>query len=292
MGVLGDKLNEALNNINNYVWKGPKQEVNGVRVQSEIKLIDASLSQLQQFYDHCVSMLDSTDKKNPGRRVLKKIVQDQRDRCNTQLYVRWLENKYKTDYPEPRKEFPKFLYLQDVLNILSNNEDIIPKNTYDTTPISRVTNGVPMEFRDVTIAKVQEGCLGTLGIFDRSHISLNFITKLGVWFTDKEMNDLTVKDENGKVKDRIEVIKERHNLRPNVNLRPNFKGLTYTELRAMLNLKTKKYSDLSTDQLLVLRDKVLFRFEEEIDFHISQWEERIRQLEEVAQAKFGVSLIS
>ena len=106
------------------------------------------------------------------------------------------------------------------------------------------------------------------------------------------MNDLTVKDENGKVKDRIEVIKERHNLRPNVNLRPNFKGLTYTELRAMLNLKTKKYSDLSTDQLLVLRDKVLFRFEEEIDFHISQWEERIRQLEEVAQAKFGVSLIN
>ena len=53
----------------------------------------------------------------------------------------------------------------------------------------------------------------------------------------------------------------------------------------MLTLRSKKYSDLTTDQLLTLRNKVLFRFEDEIDYHISQWEERIRQLKIVAAEK-------
>jgi hypothetical protein len=58
----------------------------------------------------------------------------------------------------------------------------------------------------------------------------------------------------------------------------------------MLTLKSKKYSDLTTDQLLTLRNKVLYRFSDEIDYHISQWEERIEQLEKVANMK-GFSLI-
>ena len=58
----------------------------------------------------------------------------------------------------------------------------------------------------------------------------------------------------------------------------------------MLTLKSKKYSDLTTDQLLTLRNKVLYRFSDEIDYHISQWEEKIEQLEKVANLK-GFSLI-
>lgn len=105
------------------------------------------------------------------------------------------------------------------------------------------------------------------------------------------MNDLLEKDADGNVRNRIDVIKERHNLKSVIKLRPNFKGLRYSELRAMLNMKpAKKYSELTTDQLVVLRDKVLFRFEEEIEFHISQWKEIIRQLEMVANSK-GFSLI-
>ena len=49
MGVLGDKLAAAIqeqkeqelaakNNVNNFVWKGPKREIAGMRVQSEVKL--------------------------------------------------------------------------------------------------------------------------------------------------------------------------------------------------------------------------------------------------------------
>jgi hypothetical protein len=55
----------------------------------------------------------------------------------------------------------------------------------------------------------------------------------------------------------------------------------------MLNLKSKsrKYSDLTTDQLVTLRDRVLFFFEEEVEEHINQWEERKNQILKVAELK-------
>ena len=53
----------------------------------------------------------------------------------------------------------------------------------------------------------------------------------------------------------------------------------------MLNLQSKKYSELTTDQLTILRDKMLFRLEEEVNRHIDQWEEKIAQIEKVAEAR-------
>ena len=289
MGVLGEKLTQAINNkensIENFVWKGPKKEINGVRVQEEIKLIDATPEQLKQFYAHCQSMLYSEDKKNPGRKILLNIIKDQRQKCNAELYLRWLENKYLTNIPEQRVVYPRFLYVKDIRDALELNIETIKKEDYSTTPITILTSGVPMEFRDVTINDVILGGVDLLGLFDRSHLSLSFITKMGVWLTDKEMNELLERDENGKARNRIEVIKERFNLRKDINLYPNEHGLSYNELRAMLNLKTKKYSELTTDQLVVLRDKVLFRFEDEVRFHISQWEDIISKLKQVATIK-------
>ena len=106
------------------------------------------------------------------------------------------------------------------------------------------------------------------------------------------MKDLTEKDETtGKMKDRLDVIRERHGLKQSIRLYINPKGLSYTELRAMLNLKSKsrKYSDLTTDQLVTLRDRVLFFFEEEVEDHIRQWEERKNQILKVAELK-GINL--
>lgn len=290
--VLGDKLQEALNNkennIETFVWKGPREE--GSRNQVTTRMVDATPEQLKEWYKHCLSMLYSNDKKDPGRYVLRDIVDEQRDKCNVELCLRWLENKYMPNIPEPRPAYLRHLYLQDLMDILRNSKEV-SKEDYSNIPISAVRNGIniPMEFRDVTIDEIISGCLDTLGVFSREHISLRFITKLGVWFTDKEMNELTEKDKDGNTRNRIEVIKERHNLKSVINLRPNSKGLKYSELRAMLNLKTKKYSELTTDQLVTLRNKVLFRFQEEIDFQISQWERIIEQLEMVANSK-GFSL--
>ena len=293
MGVLGEKLTQAINehenNVENFIWKGPKKEVNGVRVQEEVRLMDATPEQLNKFYAHCMSMLYSNDKKNPGRTILLDMIKRQRQKCNAELYLRWLENKYQTNIPDVRKPYPRFLYNSDIREALEANNDSIPDEEYANTPITVLTDGVPMEFRDVTIQDVLLGAVGVLGLFDRSHISLSFITKMGVWLTDKEMNELLERDKDGKARNRIDVIKERFNLRKDIKLYPNENGLSYTELRAMLNLKTKKYSDLTTDQLLVLRDKVLFRFEDEVRFHISQWEDIINKIERVAEIK-GITL--
>ena len=301
MGVLGDKLAAAIQeqkeqeeaakrNVNNFIWKGPKREIAGMRVQSEVKLMDATPEQLKDFYKHCISMLYSTDKQNPGRYVLKDIVKDQINKCNTELCLRWLENKYMHD--DKREAHPRFVICKLLRDYLDSNKDILDKNWKNTLVFPDVFKTCPQEFQDVLIDNVLNGCLDTLGIFDRRHLSLNFITKLGVWFTQPELLELTEKDpKTGKNRDRLDVIRERLGLKASTKIRINQgKGLTYTELRAMLTLKSKKYSDLTTDQLLTLRNKVLYRFSDEIDYHISQWEERIEQLEKVANLK-GFSLI-
>ena len=301
MGVLGDKLalaieqkkkeiEEAKNDINNFVWKGPKREVAGMIMQSETKLVDATPEQLRDWYNHCISMLFSEDKINPGRYTLKDIINDQIDKCTAELFLRWLENKYQ--HEDTRQAYPRNLLYKDLYAYLDSHKEEYPKSTWKELPVSIAMNGTPSEFRDVTVDNVLKGCVYSLGMFDRKHLSLNFLTKLGVEFTPQEMRDLTVRDEKtNKLRDRFEILKENLGLKQSTKIHRNATGLSYSELRAMLNLKSKRYSDLTTDQLVVLKNKVLFRFIQEVDYQISQWEERIVQLEKVAQEVHGFSLL-
>ena len=287
MGIIGEKLTKAFeeknNNVNNFVWKFPKKEVNGEVVQSEIKMMDATEEQLNTFYQHCLSMLHNTDsKRNPGRYPLKDLINVQRHKCNVELYIRYVEGKYKNI--NNRKAYPRFLYLQDLKTLLANSG--ISSLDYDKIKIEKTMNSVPEEFRDITVADVVDGCLDILGYFDKSHISLNFIADLGLWPTKQEKKDLEEFDpKTGKLRDWSDIIKERHGLKDDLVLKVSPVGLTYAELRALFNLRSKKYSELTTDQLVLLRNKVLFRFEQKVDLHIRQWEERIRQLQLVAQAR-------
>ena len=57
----------------------------------------------------------------------------------------------------------------------------------------------------------------------------------------------------------------------------------------MISLRSKKYSELTTDQLKTLRNIILFALSDEVRFHINQWEARISQLQEVAKLK-GITL--
>ena len=99
------------------------------------------------------------------------------------------------------------------------------------------------------------------------------------------MSDLIEKDNNGKTINRLTVVRTRLDLKNNIHLKIDPNGLSYKEFRAMINLQSKKYSELTKDQLMILRDKILFKLEEEIEFHISQWEERMDQIKKVAKAK-------
>ena len=283
MTIIRERLEEAMaskkTDVKNFIWKGEKKEVNGVMMQEEIRLIDADEKQLKKFYNHCMSMLYNQDKQNPGRYLLLDIIKDQIARCNCELFLRWLEQE---------KGKPRFTFLSDVRTILDNNKENIPDTT--NIPISTIVGGCPDEFKEIPISLIIDGCIDRLGYFNKQHITLSFILKQGLWFTQQELKDLTEKNEDGTTKDRVEVVKERLGLtKPGINLYITPKGLNFAQLKAMISLRSKKYSELTTDQLKTLRNIILFALSDEVRFHIGQWEARISQILEICKHK-GISL--
>ena len=279
MTIIRERLEEAMASkkidVKNFIWKGEKKEINGVMTQEEIRLIDADEKQLNKFYNHCMSMLYNQDKQNPGRYLLLDIIKDQIARCNCELFLRWLEQE---------KGKPRFTFLSDVRTILDNNKENIPDTT--NIPISTIVGGCPDEFKEIPISLIIDGCIDRLGYFNKQHITLSFILKQGLWFTQQELKDLTEKNEDGTTKDKVEVVKERLGLtKPGINLYITPKGLNFAQLKAMISLRSKKYSELTTDQLKTLRNIILFALSDEVRFHINQWEARISQLQEVAKLK-------
>ena len=283
MTVLGDKLGEALiakaNDINNFVWKGPK--VNGV--QEEIRLVDADFYQLQKFYNHCNEMLYNKDSKYPGRVVLKDIVQDQIQRCRAELLIRWLRSE---------KQYTTTNCLEDLRAIISNNKEELTQDVIKTYAIGNIMNGLPIEFERVPISLVMDACLDSLGVLDNSHLTLNFIVKMGLWFTPQEMQKPVVdgglykKDpETGKAVNRLEVVTKELRLNPSISLRIDNTGLSYAEFRSMCRLKRDKYANLTSDQLRLLSNKVLYRFQDQCEMQAKQWQDKIAEILKVAESK-------
>lgn len=275
--MMKEKLAAAIakknNDINTFIWKGRKVEVNGQLVQEEKRLVDCSEEELRTFYNHCESMLYNDSKEFPGRYVLLDIIKDQRERCNAELFLRWLEQE---------RSVPRYTFLASLRVFLDNNKGIDTKEVF----ISEALVGdCPTEFARLPIDVVLEGCLDKLGKFNKQHITLTFILKQGLWFTQQESKDLTEKTATGEFREKADVAKERLGLKPSVNLYMTPKGLSFTQLRAMVNLKSKKYSELTTPQLETLRNRILFSLEDEVKFHISQWETRKNQIKMVCDAK-------
>lgn len=278
MTVLGDlltqKLAEKANDINNYVWKGPK--VNGV--QEEYKLIDCSYEQLQKFYKHCNEMLYNNDSKYPGRKTLLNIVDDQIKRCRAELLVRWLRAE---------KQYTTTNCLEDLRAIINNNKEVLTQDVIKTYPIKEIMNGLPIEFERVPVGLVMDACLDSLGVLDNSHLTLNFIVKMGLWFTQQEMQkDLYRKDpETGKAMNRLELVSKELRLNPSIVLRIDNTGLSYAEFRSMCKLKRDKYANLTSDQLKLLSNKVLYRFQDQCEMQAKQWEDKIEEILKVAEFK-------
>ena len=278
MTVLRDKLIEALNDkandVNSYVWKGPK--VNGV--QEEIKLVDADYDQLKRFYNHCEQMLYNSDTKNPGRLTLLDIVSDQIQRCRAELLIRWLRAE---------KQYTNTRCLEDLRITIKNNKEILTNETIKVYPIGNILNGIPVEFREVPVSLVMDACLDSLGLFDNSHLTLNFIVKMGLWFTQQEMQkDLYRKDPvTGKAVNRLLVVSKELRLNPSISLKICDTGLSYAEFRSMCRLKRDKYANLTSDQLRLLSSKVLYRFQNQCESQAKQWKDKMEEIKKVAELK-------
>lgn len=275
---------EAKNNdLKSFVWKLAKKSDG---TQEEIRLIDATEEQLKTFYDHCKSMLYSEDSVNPGRYVLLKIIEDQRKKCNVELFLRKLESGAICADGRP---YPRHLYIQDIRSLMNFRKSEFPTAELKNISIAAVTGGLPREFERLSIEDVLDGGLDRLGFLDNKHITFSFILNMGVYLTPTEMKEFDEKDKDGNPRSKLEIIKEKLNIKPTVRLNVKPTGLNFSELRAMVNLRPKKYSELTTDQLTILRNKVLFKLEDEVQFHAKQWEERIDQILKVCEAK-GISL--
>ena len=278
MTVLGDELQKALNekknDVNSYIWKGPR--VNGV--QEEFKLIDADYDTLKKWYNRCITMLNNTDVHTPGRLVLVNIIDDQIARCRAELLMRWLRKE---------KQYTNIKCLQDLRQIIANNKEILTPETIKTYPICEVMSGLPIEFQTVSVGNVLDACMDLLGVFDCSHVTRNFIVKMGLWFTPQELqNELCQRDPNtGKPRNRLEVVREILKVDPAIRLRISETGLTFNEFKAIFNIQKDKYSSYSSEQLNVLANKILYRLQNQCEEQAKQWQDKANEIAKVANIK-------
>ena len=255
--------------VQDYIWKYGRD-----LDYAEVNMVDCSISELESFKTQCNTMLYNTDKAHPGRRVLIDIIKEQRLKCNLELFVRWLKSDLHT---------ATYVFVESMQEFIKNNEVEYPINMIYRWPISICLENIPHEFKDLTLKDILDACMDKLGKFDRSHITKSFILKQKIWLTDKEKSDLFERDEEGVKKNRLTVIKERLRLKSTDKLLISPIGLSYTQLRSMILLKSTKYSALTTEQLVLLRDRILFAFEAEVYFHISQWERLIGEIDETIE---------
>ena len=291
--TLGDALQKALdakkNDYSNFVWKGEKRKEGDKYVQEVEHIENMSPERLKECWDHCEKMLRNDDPKHLGRYNVLEEVTKEIEKCNVELFLRYLENKYLVR--EHYSPTPRFKMMVAIREFIKNSETEAEARginlDWKTLPITHLSDGeFPAEFQDISISDALEGCIDQLGAFNKQHLTMTFITKMGLWFTKQEENELKANSNT----DRLKLAKERLHLPSKLVLRFSEKGLSFHEMRAMLTLpKKQKYSDMTTEQLTTLRNKVLLRLSREIDGHIFSWKRLQRQIELIAKNK-GVNL--
>lgn len=277
--LLEDKLIEAYEvkktDINSFIWKGNKTlDNNGKYKQTEKKLTAMTEFEIHECYDHCKTMLFNKDPQNPGRYLVLDLIIDQRERCGAELFLRFLETN---------KQMSRFSLINSMNDFLANNKEAL-KGTKVTMDI--LFSNIPNEFEKVPLNLVMDGCLDRLGVFNKKHITRTFILKQGIWLTPSESKELIEYDSFNNLVDRMGVIRERLGIKEIERLYLNCKGINFTQMRAMLNIKpNKKYMDLTTVQLETLRNRILFNLEELVKNHIESWEIRMGEIEKVVEYK-------
>ena len=144
-------------------------------------------------------------------------------------------------------------------------------NLPDNTSISVIFTNLDPQFNSITINDLFNACFDRLGVINRKIVTNQFIYSVGIWLTDEELRDLTEYDEDGKIKDRREIIKERLFIESPVRLRINSEGFSYEELRSLIQMGDfPKVTSLPTIALKALRDKVLILLDADVDYHITK----------------------
>lgn len=271
--LLENKLKEAIshkkNDINSFIWKGVKVLTDDSKyMQTSKRLVDMSEVELNSCYTHCKKMLYNEDSKNPGRFIVLSLIAEQQEKCGAELFVRYVETEH---------EMSRFSLINSINTFKKTNAEVFVKHS---PKLEDMFSGIPDKYQSLKLDIILDACLDQLGVFNKKHITRTFILKQGIWLTAEEADQL---DPSGKL-DKISVIRDSLNLKEIEKLHLNYKGLNYTQMRAMLNLKpNKKYIDLTTSQLETLRYRILFNLENTVENHIEAWEKRMEEIELVAK---------
>jgi hypothetical protein len=257
-----------------YVWKGPYVE----GVQEEIDLWGCDQFDLQKYYNHCEEMLNNPNLKSPGRYVLINNIDKQIQNCRAELLVRWLRSERGYTYNH---------CYEDIHTLIRKNSETGNQENIENWPISNLMSEIPDEYKRVPIGLVLKASMSALGVCDTSTITLNFLTNLGIYLTQKELQkDLIERDPvSGKIRNRLDVIKEREHLNPAIRLKIKENGLSYEEFHQMYRLHTDKYERLTTLQLKILSEKVFYLVQIRCKEQAAKWEEKKSEILEVAKEK-------
>ena len=266
--------------LGSYIWKGRKvmnSEQN--YVQTEDRMIDMSESDLKAAYNHCKTMLYNKDGRNPGRHIVLELIEDQINKCGAELFLRYADKKGNSRLDLVRS-------INAVVNDPRNKEAF---ETHAPT-VELIFNDIPVDYKSVPLEEIIDGGLDQLGEFNKKHITRTLILRQGLWLTPDETQELADMGAGEKSSERMALIRERLNIQEVERLSFNPRGFSFEEMRALLTIRpNKKYRDLATIQLKTLRNKLLPLHEQSVRIHIDAWEERIRQIEEVASYN-GITL--
>lgn len=194
--------------------------------------------------------------------------------CNAELLLRYILNVCEISELKTNKN------IVDLVNSYRAN-----KHIKDTDFVTVIFDNLPEQFITVTVEKFVRAALDSLEPFNKKLISNDFIISEGIWFTEAERKDLTEFNDDGSIRNRLDVMKERLFLE-NVRLRIDPKGLNYTEFRSLIQLENfQKFSTIPSGTLELLRDKILLALDNNLEWHIQKWTKLLDNVKRVAEYK-------
>ena len=226
-------------------------------------------------------MLRNNDKLSPGRYNVLALIKSQKDKIGAELLLREMQ--------QANKNFTRYALNEAIIEFIDKNkENGVEINPEVSTFGQYYEYDISTKYNKINLQLILDACNDRLGVFDNSHLTKSFLLKRGVWFDRDDVQKLktfALKNGINSKTPRLEVARQYLKLKDYQVLKQNSRGLTVEELRLMLILRPSKIKDLTTEQLEILRYKLLLDLERNVRDHIERWETLESQIKKVAKVK-------